>query len=310
MSTLSSLFLVLPILLAVAFMTVLERKGLAYLQRRVGPDTVGVFGLLQPFADALKLIVKETVLPQHASLFLFFLAPIVSLFFSLLGWAVIPFGQGIVLWDFEYSLLFTFAVSSVGVFGTLLAGFSANSKYAFIGSLRSTSQMISYELVLSTSLLCVCFIAFSFNYETIVESQVAIWYIIPLFPVLIIFFISILAETNRTPFDLPEAESELVAGFFTEHSSVIFVFYFLAEYSSILLMSTLFALLFLGGYNCPEPVLQSLLLGFKSSMVAFLFIWVRATLPRLRYEQLIEFTWMQLLPMICALLFLVITLIV
>jgi len=306
------LAVILPILLAVAFMTIIERKQLAAHQRRVGPDTVGYYGILQPFADALKLILKETVIPSQSNKILFYLAPVSTLVFSLLGWGIIPFGQGLALSDFSLGILYTFALSSLGVYGVLLAGWSANSKYAFLGSLRSTAAMISYELILSSAILIIILLTGSLNFTTIIESQQAIWFIIPLLPVFIFYFISILAETSRTPFDLQEAESELVAGFFTEHSSVPFVFFFLAEYSSIILFSCLTAILFLGGYNIPELFvndsflnLQAIILGLKTCIFCFFFVWFRATLPRLRYDQLIDLCWLNLLPVAVAFIILV-----
>ena len=311
-SLLEIVIVLVPILLSVAFMTIIERKVLASMQRRVGPNTVGYLGVLQPFADALKLVVKETVVPQHATRSLFFLAPVISLVFSLLGWAVIPFGSGLALSDFSLGILYSLAISSIGVYGVLFAGWSANSKYAFLGSLRSTAQMISYELILSSAVLAVILLTGTFHYTTIIESQQSVWFLIPLFPLFIIFFISVLAETNRTPFDLPEAESELVAGFFTEHSGMIFVFFFLGEYCSIVLMSTLTAILFFGGYNMPELFindtfinLQSIVLGLKTCAFCFLFVWFRATLPRLRYDALMVFCWTGMLPLAIGLVVLV-----
>jgi NADH-ubiquinone oxidoreductase chain 1 len=306
------LAVILPILLAVAFMTIIERKQLAAHQRRVGPNTVGYYGILQPFADALKLILKETVIPSQSNKIIFYLAPVSTLVFSLLGWGIIPFGQGLALSDFSLGILYTFALSSLGVYGVLLAGWSANSKYAFLGSLRSTAAMISYELILSSAILIIILLTGSLNFTTIIESQQAIWFIIPLLPVFIFYFIAILAETSRTPFDLQEAESELVAGFFTEHSSVPFVFFFLGEYSSIVLFSCLTAILFLGGYNIPELFvndsflnLQAIILGFKTCIFCFFFVWFRATLPRLRYDQLIDLCWLNLLPVAVAFIILV-----
>lgn len=306
------LAIILPVLLAVAFMTIIERKQLAAHQRRVGPNTVGYYGVLQPFADALKLILKETVIPSQSNKVLFYLAPVSTLVFSLLGWGVIPFGQGLALSDFSLGVLYTFALSSLGVYGVLLAGWSANSKYAFLGSLRSTAAMISYELILSSAILIIILLTGSLNFTTIIESQQCIWFIIPLLPVFIFYFISILAETSRTPFDLQEAESELVAGFFTEHSSVPFVFFFLGEYSSIVLFSCLTAIFFLGGYNLPEVFLnesfinlQAIVLGLKTCIFCFFFVWFRATLPRLRYDQLISLCWLNLLPVAVAFIILV-----
>lgn len=206
-SLLEVLVVLLPVLLSVAFMTIIERKVLAGMQRRVGPNVVGYYGTLQPFADALKLVVKEMIIPQHATKSLFFLAPIISLVFSLIGWAVIPFGSGLALTDFSLGILYTMAISSVGVYGVLFAGWSANSKYAFIGSLRSTAQMVSYELILSSAILTVIVLTGSFHITTIIEDQQAVWFVVPLLPLAMIFFISALAETNRTPFDLPEALS-------------------------------------------------------------------------------------------------------
>lgn len=260
---------------------------------------------------------KETVIPSQSNKVLFYLAPVSTLVFSLLGWAIIPFGQGLTLFDFSLGIFYTLALSSLGVYGILFAGWSANSKYAFLGSLRSTAAMISYELILSSAILVIILLTGSFNYTTIIEVQQSIWFIVPLLPVFIFYFISILAETSRTPFDLQEAESELVAGFFTEHSSVPFVFFFLAEYSSIVLFSCITAILFLGGYNFPEIIvngsvinLQAIILGLKTCIFCFLFVLFRATLPRLRYDQLITFCWVNLLPIAVAFIILVPSLLV
>jgi len=311
-SLIDVLVVLLPILLSVAFMTIIERKQLAAMQRRVGPNTVGYYGVLQPFSDALKLILKETIVPSQSNKTLFYLAPVSTLVFSLLGWGIIPFGQGLSISDFSMGVLYTLALSSLGVYGILFAGWSANSKYAFLGSLRSTAAMISYELILSSAVLIIILLTGSFNFTTIIEQQQAIWFIVPLLPVFIFYFIAILAETSRTPFDLQEAESELVAGFFTEHSSVPFVFFFLAEYSSIVLFSTITAIFFLGGYNMPELFvndsffnIQSIILGLKTCLFCFMFVWFRATLPRLRYDQLITFCWLNLLPVAVAFIILV-----
>ena len=311
-SLIDVLIILLPVLLSVAFMTIIERKQLAAHQRRVGPNYVGYFGVLQPIADALKLILKETIIPSQSNKILFYLSPVSTLIFSLLGWGVIPFGQGLTISDFSLGVLYTLALSSLGVYGILFSGWSANSKYAFLGSLRSTASMISYELILSSAVLIIKLLTGSFNFTTIIEQQQAIWFIIPLLPIFIIYFISILAETSRTPFDLQEAESELVAGFFTEHSSVPFVFFFLAEYSSIVLFSTISAIFFLGGYNMPELFinnsfinLQSIILGLKTCIFCFMFVWFRATLPRMRYDALIELCWLNLLPICVAFIILV-----
>lgn len=302
------LCVLLPILLSVAFMTIIERKMLAATQRRVGPDTVGYFGVLQPFSDALKLILKESVVPSQSNKILFYFAPVVTLVFSLLGWAVIPFGEGLVIFDWSMGILYTLALSSLAVYGVLFAGWAANSKYAFLGSLRSTAAMISYELVLSSAILLVILITGTLNFTSIIEFQQATWFFIPLLPIFIFYFISILAETSRTPFDLQEAESELVAGFFTEHSSVPFVLFFLSEYSSIVMFSAITAILFFGGFNLPLIFtnnsvfnIQSIILGLKTSFFCFVFVWIRATLPRLRFDQLSELCWEGLLPFCVAL---------
>ena len=311
-SLIDVLVVILPVLLSVAFMTIIERKQLAAHQRRVGPNTVGYYGILQPFSDALKLILKETVVPSQSNKTIFYLSPVCSLVVSYLGWGVIPFGQGLAISDFSLGILYTLALSSLGVYGILFSGWSANSKYAFLGSLRSTASMISYELILSSAVLIIILLSGSFNFTVIIEQQQAIWFIVPLFPIFIFYFISILAETSRTPFDLQEAESELVAGFFTEHSSVPFVFFFLAEYGSIVLFSTITAIFFLGGYNLPELFvnnsfinLQSIILGIKTCIFCFMFVWFRATLPRMRYDALIELCWLNLLPIAVAFIILV-----
>jgi NADH-ubiquinone oxidoreductase chain 1 len=333
----------LPALLVIAYVTVAERKTMASMQRRLGPNAVGYYGLLQAFADALKLILKEYVAPTQANVILFFLGPIVTLIFSLLGYAVIPYGPGLVIGDMELGILFMLAVSSLATYGILLAGWSANSKYAFLGSLRSTAQLISYELVLSSVLLIIIMITNSLNLNINVQFQKITWLAFPLLCILIIFFIGSVAETNRAPFDLAEAESELVSGFMTEHAAVIFVFFFLAEYGSIVLMCIFTSILFLGGYLIefdysyllynylygPEAffsssstdyslireeyldsiafngLLSSITLGVKSSIMVFIFIWVRASFPRIRFDQLMSFCWTVLLPILFGLIFLV-----
>lgn len=314
--TISSLLLILiifvPMLLCVAFMTIIERKAMGSMQRRIGPNVVGYYGVLQPFADALKLVVKEQIIPAQSNKALFFLAPMISLVFSLLGWAPIPFGPGMAIADLSLGILFGLAVSSMGVYGALFAGWAANSKYAFLGSLRSTAQMVSYELIFSTGVFTVILVAGSLNFTKIVEAQTAIWFIVPLFPIFILYLVSALAELNRTPFDLPEAESELVSGFMTEHSGMIFVFFYLAEYSGVVLMSTFSTMLFLGGYGFPEIFvnetfinLQAIIIVIKALLFMFFFVWVRATFVRQRYDRLMIFCWTKLLPMAIALLVLV-----
>jgi NADH-ubiquinone oxidoreductase chain 1 len=242
----------IPILMTVAFVTVAERKVMASMQRRCGPNAVGLWGLLQPFADAVKLLVKEIIIPRQSNNLLFVMGPCITLIFALLGWAIIPFGEGLAIFDYELGVFYVLAVSSIGSYGILISGWAANSKYAFMGAIRSTAQLLSYELVFSSIILIILIFSGSFSLTYIVECQQAVWNIFPLFPIAILFFIAILAETNRPPFDLPEAESELVAGFMTEHGSSIFVFFFLGEYSALILMSTLMSIFFLGGHHSPD----------------------------------------------------------
>ena len=326
---LAVLIVIVPVLLTVAFVTIAERKTMASMQRRLGPNIVGYYGLLQAFADALKLLLKEYVSPTQANLTLFFIGPIVTLIFSLLGYAVIAYGPGITIFDFNLGILYMLAVSSLSTYGILLAGWAANSKYAFLGSLRSTAQLISYELILSSAILIVILLTGSLNITINIEAQKYIWFVIPLLPVFVIFFIGSVAETNRAPFDLAEAESELVSGFMTEHAAVIFVFFFLAEYASIVLMCILTTVLFIGGYLFNHyyicylfnlinyidytnyeitlnsfiinGLLFSLSLGLKSCILVFVFIWVRASFPRIRFDQLMSFCWTILLPIIISL---------
>jgi NADH-ubiquinone oxidoreductase chain 1 len=336
-SVIEVLLIVVPVLVTVAFVTVAERKTMASMQRRLGPNIVGYYGLLQAFADALKLLLKEYVSPTQANLALFFLGPIITLIFALLGYLVIPYGPGLSLNDLNLGILYLLAVSSLSTYGILLAGWSANSKYAFLGSLRSTAQLISYELILSSAILLVVMLTGSLNLSVNIESQRAIWLIVPLFPIFILFFIGSVAETNRAPFDLAEAESELVSGFMTEHAAVIFVFFFLAEYASIVLICVLTTVLFLGGYlydyfpslfpliqyldfdyyinnlhnesTFSDPSIEGLLygltLGIKSCIMIFVFIWVRASFPRIRFDQLMSFCWTILLPIVIAFVILV-----
>lgn len=313
MSVLEVVLVVVPALLIVAFTTVAERKTMASMQRRLGPNIVGYYGLLQAFADALKLLLKEYIAPTQANLVLFFIGPVITLIFSLLGYAVIPYGPGLSIGDLDLGILYMLAVSSLSTYGILLAGWSANSKYAFLGSLRSTAQLISYELILSSAILLVVLLTSSLNLTVNVEAQKIVYYLFPLCPVAIIFFIGAIAETNRAPFDLAEAESELVSGFMTEHSSVIFVFFFLAEYASIVLICIFTSTLFLGGYlisydsgnTILQGLLDSLSLGFKASALIFTFIWVRASFPRIRFDQLMSYCWTILLPIIIALIIII-----
>jgi NADH-quinone oxidoreductase subunit H len=297
------LIIVVPLLIAVAYFTLAERKVIASIQRRRGPNVVGMWGLLQPLADGLKLLVKESVLPSNANLLIFIIAPILTFLLSLLGWAVIPFGHGMVLSDLNVGLLYIFAVSSLGVYGIITSGWSSNSKYAFLGALRSAAQMVSYEVSIGLIIISVLLCAGSLNLSKIIIAQESIWYIVPLFPVFIMFFISALAETNRAPFDLPEAEAELVAGYFTEYSAMGFALFFLGEYANILMMCALCSILFLGGWLPPFNTLPFTLIpgplwfGIKISAMAFLFIWVRAAYPRYRYDQLMRLGWKVFLPL-------------
>jgi len=297
------LSIVLPLLIAVAYFTIAERKIMGAIQRRRGPNVVGFIGLLQPLADGLKLFVKETTLPTSANKNIFLLAPSLSFILSLIGWSVIPFSEGAVLCDLNLGILFLFAVSSLNVYGILFAGWSSNSKYAYLGALRSAAQMISYEISIGLTVLNVAVCAGSFNLSGIVLAQKKVWFIIPLLPIFIIFYISMLAETNRHPFDLPEAEAELVSGYNVEYSAMTFALFFLGEYANMLLMSTFAALLFLGGWLplfdvppftlIPGPVWLSM----KILIGATFFIVTRATLPRYRYDQLMYLGWKCFLPL-------------
>ena len=372
------LIVLIPILMTVAFVTIAERKVMAAMQRRCGPNAVGIWGLMQPFADALKLLVKEIIIPRQSNRLLFIIGPCITLIFALLGWSIIPFGEGLAIFDYDLGVFFALAVSSIGSYGILISGWAANSKYAFMGAIRSTAQLLSYELVFSSIVLILIIFSGSFSLTYIVECQQAVWNVFPLLPIALMFFIAILAETNRPPFDLPEAESELVAGFMTEHGASIFVFFFLGEYSSLILMSAFMSVFFLGGHHCPDlhklildPILfiynyylptntslniylfsnlfnsflvnsdmfekietiylniiylncdsktifsskdiifesinllidkiyGSFILGFKIIIVAFFYIWVRASFPRLRYDQLMSLCWKELLPLVFA----------
>jgi NADH-quinone oxidoreductase subunit H len=299
--------IVMPLLLAVAYLTFVERKVIGAMQLRKGPNVVGPFGLLQPMADGLKLFLKETILPSRANRAVFVIAPMVTFFLALVAWAVIPFGEGLVLADINVGILYLFAISSLGVYGVIMAGWASNSKYAFLGALRSAAQMVSYEVsmgfVIITVLLCVG----SLNLSDIVLAQRGSWgmfgwFWLPLLPMAVIFFVSALAETNRHPFDLPEAEAELVAGYNVEYSAMTFALFFLGEYANMILMSAMTSILFLGGWLPPFDIAPftwipgPIWFGFKIAACLFVFLWVRATFPRYRYDQLMRLGWKVFLP--------------
>jgi NADH-quinone oxidoreductase subunit H len=293
------LITIIFLLISVAVTTLLERKLLSSIQRRRGPNITGIFGLLQPIADGLKLLLKEVILPSSSNIVIFILAPIFTFFCSMVLWIVIPFDYFLSLIDSQYSGLFLLAISSLGVYGIIFSGWSSNSKYAFLGGLRSAAQMISYEISISFTIIIMVIMTNSFNIIDFVNSQEYIWFIFPLFPLYFIFIISTLAETNRAPFDLPEAEAELVAGYNIEYSSIVFALFFLGEYSNIILMSTLSSIFFLGGWlapfnlTCMPPYFW---LSLKISLNVFIFVWVRGSFPRYRYDQLMKLGWKILLP--------------
>ena len=295
--------IIIPLLVSVAYLTILERKLLGSIQRRRGPNVVGFLGLLQPFADGLKLFSKETIFPKDSNVYVFILAPLITFILSLIGWAAIPLSEGIVMSDMNLGVLYLFSISSLSVYGIILAGWSSNSKYPFLGALRSAAQMISYEVSIGFIIVNVCLCSGSFNLSSIVLAQKNVWFVIPLFPMFVLFYISMLAETNRHPFDLPEAESELVSGYNVEYSAVTFSLFFLGEYSNILLMSTFSSLLFLGGWLplfdfYPFNALPgSFWLSIKIIFGVIFFILTRAALPRYRYDQLMDIGWKSFLPL-------------
>ena len=302
------LAIVVPLLLAVAYLTYAERKVLAAAQLRKGPNVVGAFGLLQPLADGAKLLFKETVIPSGANRVVFVVAPILTFVLSLIAWAVIPFDAGVVISNINVGVLYLFAISSLGVYGIIMAGWSSNSKYAFLGGLRSAAQMVSYEVSIGFVIVSVLLCVGSLNLSDIVRAQcgawgAASWYWLRLFPMFIVFFISALAETNRSPFDLPEGESELVAGFFVEYSAMTFALFYLGEYANMILMSAMTSILFLGGWLSPIPfapftwIPGPLWFALKIAFVLFCFLWVRATFPRFRYDQLMRLGWKVFLPL-------------
>jgi NADH-quinone oxidoreductase subunit H len=292
-----------PLLLAVAFFTVAERKIMGAIQRRRGPNVIGFVGLLQAIADGLKLLVKETILPSNSNLGIFLLAPVLSFLLSVIGWGVIPFSHTVVLADINLGILYIFAISSLNVYGLILAGWASNSKYAFLGALRSTAQMISYEISIGFIVLSIAVSVGSLNLSKIVLAQKEVWLLVPLFPLFVMFYISMLAETNRHPFDLPEAEAELVSGYNVEYSAMTFALFFLGEYSNMLLMCALSSILFFGGWLPPFDIFPlnvfpgSFWFSLKVALGAVFFILTRAALPRYRYDQLMHLGWKCFLPL-------------
>lgn len=292
------LSIIIPLLISVAYFTLAERKVMGIIQRRKGPNVIGYLGLLQPLADGLKLFSKETILPSNSNFVLFILAPILTFFLSLMSWAVIPLFNNVVLADINLGILYIFSISSLSVYGILIAGWSSNSKYPFLGALRSTAQMISYEVSIGFIIVNVSLCSGSFNLNNIVMSQVDIWYVVPLFPMFVLFAISMLAETNRHPFDLPEAEAELVSGYNVEYSAMTFALFFLGEYANMLLMSSFITIMFLGGWLPLMNIFPtSFWFSLKLSISVFFFILARAALPRYRYDQLMLLGWKSFLPL-------------
>ena len=294
--------IVIPVMLSVAYLTLAERKVIGAMHLRKGPNVVGPFGLLQPIADGVKLFLKETIIPAGANRGVFVLAPCVTFILALVAWAVIPFDAGMVLADINVGILYLFAISSLGVYGILMAGWASNSRYAFLGAMRSAAQMVSYEVSMGFIIITVLLCVGSLNLSDIVEAQKTVWFVVPLFPMAVIFFISTLAETNRHPFDLPEAEAELVAGYNVEYSAMTFALFFLGEYANMILMSGMTAVLFLGGWLPPfdiEPftwIPGIIWFALKIALCLFVFLWVRATFPRYRYDQLMRLGWKVFLP--------------
>jgi len=298
-----TLAMLVPVLMSVAYLTLAERKVMAAMQARKGPNVVGPFGLLQPFADALKMLMKETIIPTGANRVLFIVAPLLTMTLAMIAWAVIPVNDGWAIADINVGILYLFAISSLGVYGIVIAGWASNSKYAFLGALRSAAQMVSYEVSMGFVIVTVLLCAGSLNLTDIVHAQERVWFFIPLFPMFIVFFISILAETNRAPFDLPEGESEIVGGFHVEYGAMTFGLFFLGEYANMILMSAMTSILFLGGWLSPIPfapftwVPGPIWFIAKICLVLFMFVWVRATFPRFRYDQLMRLGWKVFLPM-------------
>jgi NADH-quinone oxidoreductase subunit H len=295
-----ALAMLVPLLIGVAYLTYAERKVLAAMQLRKGPNVVGWFGLLQPFADALKMIMKETIIPAGSNRLLFLMAPMLTFSLAMIAWAVIPVNQGWAIADINVGILYLFAISSLGVYGIIIAGWASNSKYAFLGAMRSAAQMVSYEVSMGFVMVSVLLCVGSLNLTDVVLAQQRVWFCLPLFPMFVVFFISTLAETNRSPFDLPEGESEIVAGFFVEYSAMAFALFFLGEYANMILMSGMTTILFLGGWLGPFGILPQIgpiWFILKVCFCLFVFLWVRATFPRYRYDQLMRLGWKVFLPL-------------
>ena len=311
LTLLEALAIIVPVLIMMAYLTYAERKVLAAMQLRKGPNIVGPFGLLQPFADAIKMMFKETIIPAGSNRVLFLMAPMLTFGLAVIAWAVIPVNDGWAIAKINVGVLYLFAISSLGVYGVIIAGWASNSKYAFLGAMRSAAQMVSYEVSIGFVMVSVLLCVGSLNLNDVVLAQRHVWFCIPLFPMFVVFFISALAETNRSPFDLPEGESEIVAGFFVEYSAMAFALFFLGEYTNMILMSAMTSILFLGGWLAPfgiEPftwIPGPIWLIAKIMLVLFFFLWARATFPRYRYDQLMRLGWKVFLPL--SLLWLVLT---
>jgi NADH-quinone oxidoreductase subunit H len=298
------LAIVVPIILCVAYLTLAERKVIGFMQLRIGPNRVGPKGLLQPFADVLKLLFKEVIVPSGASKFLFIIAPMLSLMPALAAWAVMPFADNLVLSNIDAGLLYVLAITSMGVYGVIVAGWASNSKYALLGAMRSAAQIVAYEIAMGFALVCVLMMSGSLNLSTIVDAQrtqygALGWNLIPLFPMFVVYFISAVAETNRAPFDVAEGESEIVAGFHVEYSGTAFAVFFLAEYANMILVSALAVLMFLGGWLSPVAGIPDGFFWFaaKTAFLLFWFLWIRATFPRYRYDQIMRLGWKVFIPL-------------
>ena len=292
--------LITPVMITVSYYTLAERKVIGAMQVRIGPNRTGFFGIFQPFADAVKLFCKEMLIPRDADKVVFLLAPSLTLVPALLMWAAVPFSPELILADINVGVLYILAISSLGVYGVLMSGWASNSRYAFLGAMRSAGQMVSYEVSMGFTIIPVIMLSGSLSLKDIVEAQRDVWFIIPLLPMFVIYFISVVAETNRSPFDLPEAEAELVAGYFTDYSAMSFGLFFLGEYANMILVSFLGSLMFLGGWLPPIGLLSFIpgivWLGIKAGFLMFVFLWIRATFPRYRYDQLMRLGWKVFLP--------------